>query len=68
MNCFNCGAKLNPNSIKCPECGFCPDLEFIRKCPDLIGCNCSIQGAPCRYLGEYQTCPVKNEFEGECGY
>ena len=32
-NCFNCGAPLPMNSIKCKECGYTPDIEFMRKCP-----------------------------------
>ena len=68
MNCFNCGAPLPLNSLKCGECGFCPDIEFARKCPDLRGAVCTVEGTMCKHMGKYQTCPVKNRADSECGY
>lgn len=61
--CFNCGAPLPMGSLKCKECGFIPDIEFMRKCPNLQIATCVLTGKPCRFLGIYQTCPTKNEAE-----
>lgn len=66
--CFNCGALLPMNSIKCKKCGYAPDLEFKRVCPNKQGANCSIKGGLCGYMQPYQTCPVKNEADSTCGY
>ena len=66
--CFNCGAPLPLNSLKCKECGYMPDIEFMRKCPNLKFNTCTVQGAPCNNKGTYQTCPVKNKADAECGY
>lgn len=66
--CFNCGAKLPMNSIKCKECGYAPDVEFARVCPDKRGCNCILTGKRCDYMKTYQTCPTKNRAESEYGY
>ena len=68
FNCFNCGALLPPNSLKCPECGYCPDIEFMRRCPNLRGAVCTITNEMCHHLGQYQVCPVKNEADAECSY
>lgn len=68
MKCFNCGAVLKPNSIRCPECGYMPDVEFSRKCPNLQFGKCSLSNSPCKFLGPYQTCPIKNEAERDLGY
>ena len=45
-----------------------PDLEFARVCPNKRGCNCTIKGGPCGYMKAYQTCPIKNKADKECGY
>lgn len=66
--CFNCGAPLPLGSLKCKECGYMPDVEFMRKCPNLQCATCSILGAMCNYKGTYQSCPVKNKADAECGY
>ena len=68
MKCFNCGADLKPNSIKCPVCGFAPDVEFMRKCPNLNFGKCSLTNSMCRFLGQYQTCPIKNDAERDFDY
>ena len=68
MNCFNCGEPLNVNSIKCPSCGYMPDVEFARKCPNLQVAICSLTGSMCKFMGIYQTCPIKNKGDSECGY
>ena len=68
MKCFNCGAELDANSIKCPNCGFMPNIEFMRKCPNLQFGKCSVSLSPCKFLGRYQLCPIKNEADSECGY
>ena len=68
MKCFNCGAELNANSMRCPKCGFMPDIEFMRKCPNLQFGKCSISNSPCKFLGRYQLCPTKNEADSECWY
>ena len=68
MNCFNCGAPLPLNSLKCKECGYSPDIEFMRKCPNMKCATCIIQGVMCNHKGAYQTCPVKNKADAECGY
>ena len=56
------------NSIKCPHCGYMPDIEFARKCPNLNLSKCMVTGITCKFTGAYQTCPIKNEIESECGY
>lgn len=66
--CFNCGAELPMNSIKCKKCGYMPDLEFARVCPNKRGCNCTIKEGRCNYMKAYQTCPIKNRADRECGY
>ena len=63
--CFNCDAVLPINSLKCRECGYMPDIEFMRKCPNLEVAKCSLTGLLCNYRGFYQACPVKNEVDGE---
>lgn len=68
FNCFNCGAPLPMGSIKCKECGYMPDVEFMRKCPNLKGAICELQGKMCNFMGQYQTCPTKNKADSECGY
>lgn len=55
-------------SIKCPHCGYMPDIEFARKCPNLKIAQCMVTGITCKFLGAYQTCPIKNEVERECDY
>lgn len=67
-NCFNCGAPLPINSIKCKECGYTPDIEFMRKCPNLKVATCVLTGKFCDNKGAYQTCPTKNKADSECGY
>lgn len=68
-HCFNCGAPLPLNSIVCKECGFSPNLEFIRKCPNLGGgAKCVILGQICKHKGAYQLCSTKNKADRECGY
>lgn len=59
--CFNCGATLPYNSLKCKECGYMPNIELARKCPNLEMMMCSLTGLRCDHLGVYQTCPVKNK-------
>ena len=54
--------------MKCPKCGFMPDIEFMRKCPNLQFGKCSVSLSPCKFLGQYQTCPIKNEADSECVY
>ena len=68
MNCFNCGKPLKMGSIKCPHCGYMPDIEFARKCPNLKVATCLITNNLCKQLEEYQTCPIKNKADSECGY
>ena len=68
FNCFNCGAPLPLGSIKCKECGFPPDIEFMRKCPNLKVATCCLTGKFCDNKGAYQTCPTKNKADSECGY
>ena len=59
--CFECGAILPPNTMKCTKCGYMPDTEFMRKCPNMKCAVCMLSGTLCRFLGDYQTCPTKNE-------
>ena len=67
--CFNCGAALPMNSLKCVECGYTPDIEFMRKCPNLRIATCQLSGKFCDFKGrDYQACPAKNKAEAECGY
>lgn len=66
--CFNCGAQLPINSLKCSKCGYMPDTEFMRKCPNLRGAVCNLVGELCNFRGTYQTCPTKNRADRECGY
>ena len=66
--CFNCGATLPIGSIQCKECGYMPDVEFMRKCPNLQMAKCRITGKFCDNKGAYQTCPIKSKAESECGY
>lgn len=62
-NCFNCGAPLPPNSIKCTSCGFSPDIDFMKTCPNLWNNLCQITGGFCSYDNVYQECPTKNNAE-----
>lgn len=66
--CFNCGATLGLKSLKCPECGYMPDVEFMRSCPNLKGAICLVENKMCKNMGPYQTCLVKNMADSECGY
>ena len=66
--CFNCGADLPMNSIKCKECGYMPDIEFARVCPNKNMGKCTIKNELCGYMKAYQTCPTKNKADRECGY
>lgn len=66
--CFNCGAPLPMNSVVCKECGYSPDIEFMRKCPDKDIAKCRVTGKLCNFLGAYQNCPVKNKIDAECDY
>ena len=59
--CFSCGELLPPNSLKCNKCGYMPDIELMRKCPDLEVATCTLSGTMCNYLKNYHTCPIKNE-------
>ena len=59
--CFNCGEILPHNSLRCAKCGYMPDIEFRRKCPNLEVATCSLTGLFCTNKGEYQLCPIKNE-------
>lgn len=68
FSCFSCGEPLPPNSIKCSKCGYSPDIDFIKKCPNLQGAVCRLKGSLCGYMKPYQTCPTKNEAERESGY
>lgn len=68
FNCFNCGATLLINSLKCRECGYTPDIEFMKKCPNLQVATCCLTGKFCDNKGTYQTCPIKNKADSECGY
>lgn len=61
--CFNCGHQLRVGSLKCPSCGYMPDVEFMRKCPNLQGAVCSLKNSLCGFMGAYQTCPTKNSAE-----
>ena len=66
--CFSCGADLPMNSIKCAVCGYMPDVEFARKCPNRKMGRCILKDELCNYMKAYQTCPVKNKADKECGY
>lgn len=66
--CFSCGADLPMNSIKCKVCGYAPDLEFARVCPNKNMGKCTLTGELCNYMNQYQTCPIKNKADSECGY
>lgn len=68
FNCFNCGAPLPLNSLKCEKCGYMPDIEFMRRCPNLKVATCHLTGKFCEHTGSYQTCPVKNKAESEYDY
>lgn len=68
FNCFNCGAPLPLNSIKCSKCGYMPDIEFMRTCPNLKMATCHLTGKFCDNKGAYQTCPTKNKADSSCGY
>ena len=59
--CFNCGALLPYNSLECLGCGYIPNIEFMRKCPNIEVATCSLTGLFCNHKGIYQTCPVKNK-------
>lgn len=63
--CFNCGALLPLNSLKCEECGYMPNIEFMRKCPNLQSAICSLTGKFCDNKESYQVCPIKNEADSE---
>ena len=63
--CFNCGALLPYNSLKCKECGYMPDVELMRKCPNIQASICSLTGKFCNCKGSYQTCTLKNEADSE---
>jgi hypothetical protein len=54
--------------MKCKECGFSPDMEFIRKCPNLKIANCHLTGKFCDFKGAYQLCPTKNKAESEAEF
>lgn len=66
--CFCCGAPLPMGSIKCKECGYAPDTELARRCPNLRVATCYLTGSFCDYKGPYQQCPTKNRADSECGY
>ena len=68
FNCFNCGAPLPLNSIKCKECGYMPDVEFMKTCPNIKMGRCHLTGKFCDNKGSYQTCPTKNGADSNCGY
>ena len=59
MNCFNCGKPLKLNSIKCPHCGYMPNIEFARKCPNLKGSTCTVTSTPCKFLECVSNVPYK---------
>lgn len=59
--CFNCGETLSFNSLKCSKCGYMPDIDFMRRCPNLEVATCSLSGNLCSHLGNYHTCSLKNE-------
>lgn len=59
--CFNCGAQLPYNSLRCQECGYMPDVSLMQRCPDLEVARCSLTGLLCKHMGFYQTCPIKNK-------
>ena len=66
--CFSCGAELPMNSIKCQECGYRPDEELARVCPNKKMGKCILKGTLCDYVKAYQTCPTKNNADSHCGY
>lgn len=68
FNCFNCGAPLPVNSLKCKECGFSPDVEFMRKCPNLKMATCFLTGKLCDFKDTYQLCPTKNKADNGSNY
>lgn len=68
FNCFSCGAPLPLNSIRCKECGYMPDIEFMRVCPNMRMGKCHLTGKFCDNKGAYQTCPTKNKADSDCGY
>jgi hypothetical protein len=68
FNCFNCGAPLPLNSLRCKECGYCPDINFMRRCPNLKMATCHLTGNMCDFREPYQTCPIKNKAESEAEY
>ena len=59
--CFSCGEFLPMNSMRCSKCGYMPDVEIVRKCPNLETATCSLSGRLCDNRGNYHTCPLKNE-------
>lgn len=61
--CFNCGELLPFNSLKCGKCGYMPDIEIMRRCPDLEVATCSLSGKLCNHSGDYHTCQLKNEVD-----
>ena len=66
FSCFNCGEPLNPSSLICKKCGFGPDIEFMKTCPNLKDEECLITEEKCSFEGEvYQECPIKNNAEKE---
>ena len=63
--CFNCGAQLPYNSLRCQECGYMPDVSLMQRCPDLEVARCSLTGLLCKHMGFYQTCSIKNKADEE---
>ena len=61
--CFNCGEPLPFNSLKCSKCGYIPDIEFPRRCPNLETATCSLTGHLCDNRGSYHVCSLKNEVD-----
>ena len=59
FNCFNCGAPLHPNSLECKKCGYSPDVNFMKTCPNSWNNLCQITEGFCNYNDTYQECPVK---------
>ena len=55
-------------SLKCKECGYMPDIEFMRVCPNRKMGNCRLTKKMCDFKGAYQTCPTKNAADSQCGY
>jgi len=62
LRCYNCGAKIKPDYIYCPDCGI--NLDFKKKCPEcgsIININdrfCKNCGNEMYYEEEY---PSTNE-------